>query len=427
MALQQVNVGQKSLADYAHIAGRGLMDQIKSLVEPLEGKRVLHLSATAFGGGVAEILYTLIPLMQDAGIETEWRVIVGHDEFFDVTKAIHNGLQGDPTGLSDEQKAIFLEYNKRNADELEGAYDYVIVHDPQPAGVAELAAGVSAHWIWRCHIDLSTPNPDVLGFLVPMLGHYDASVFHRRQYVPDAGGLPPAYIWPPAIDPLAPKNMALSAEDAAYIVDQFGIDVNRPLVSQISRFDPWKDPLGVIEAWRALREGHDDVQLALVGSMAHDDPEGWDYYSRTVDAADGHPDIYILSNLNNVGSVEVNAFQVHSAALIQKSVREGFGLTVTEGLWKGRPVVAGRAGGIVDQIQDGETGFLVDDVPGCTEALDRILREPEAARAMALKGKEYVRRNFLTPRLLRDWLALFNRLAGNATGDADLVVAGQAG
>jgi trehalose synthase len=266
----------------------------------------------------------------------------------------------------------------------------------------------------------------VLAFLAPSIARYDATVFHRRQYVPDIG-LPPAYIWPPAIDPLAPKNMALSAEDAAYIVDQFGIDVSRPLVTQVSRFDPWKDPLGVIEAWRLLREHHPDVQLALVGSMAHDDPEGWEYYSQTVAAADGHPDIYILSNLNNVGSVEVNAFQVHSAALIQKSVREGFGLTVTEGLWKGRPMAAGRVGGIVDQISDGETGFLVDDVPGCALALQKILDDPARARAMALKGKEYVRMKFLTPRLLRDWLALFNRLAGNETGDVELVVAGRAG
>jgi trehalose synthase len=425
--LQQVNVGQKSLTDYAHIAGRGLMDQILSLAGPLEGKRVLHLSATAFGGGVAEILYTLIPLMRDAGIETEWRVIFGKDEFFDVTKAIHNALQGGPHGLSDEQKAIFVEYQRLNADALEGEFDYVIVHDPQPAGLAELSRHVGRHWIWRCHIDLSSPNREVLDFLTPMLCRYDATVFHRRQYVPDHTDLPPAYIWPPAIDPLAPKNMALSPEDAAYIVDQFGIDVSRRLVSQISRFDPWKDPLGVIEAWRALRKRHVDVQLALVGSMAHDDPEGWDYYSRTVAAADGDPDIYILSNLNNVGSVEVNAFQVHSAALVQKSVREGFGLTVTEGLWKARPMVAGRAGGIVDQIQDGETGYLVDSVDECTDRLDQILCGPEHAHEMALRGKEFVRRHFLTPRLLRDWLALFNQLAGNGTGDAELVVAARAG
>jgi trehalose synthase len=422
--LQQVNVGNKALADYATIASRGLMEQIRALAEPLGGKRVLHLSATAFGGGVAEILYTLVPLMREAGLETEWRVIYGQDEFFDVTKAIHNALQGDKRGLSDDEQEIFRRYNRENAEALTEEFDFVIVHDAQPAAMIENAREAGKRWIWRCHIDLSTPNRDVLNFLSPWLASYDATVFHRKAYVPDSGGLPPAYIWPPAIDPLAPKNMALSSEDAAYIVDQFGIDVDRSLVSQISRFDPWKDPVGVIEAWRLLRNKHPSVQLALVGSMAHDDPEGWDYYNKTVEAAQGDPDIFILSNLNNVGSVEVNAFQVHSAALIQKSIREGFGLTVTEGLWKGRPMVAGRAGGIVDQIQDGVTGYLVDSIPECADALDDVLKEPMKARAMALEGKEYVRRHFLSPRLLRDWLALFNRLTGNDMAGDELVVAG---
>jgi trehalose synthase len=424
--LQTVNVGSKLLGDYVTIATRGLMDQIRALAEPLAGKRVLHLSATAFGGGVAEILYTLVPLMRDAGLETEWRIIHGQDEFFDVTKAIHNALQGAERGLTAEEQEIFRRYNRENAEALEGEFDFVIVHDPQPAAMIEHAREAAQRWIWRCHIDLSAPNRDVLDFLRPWLGAYDATVFHRQAYVPGSDGLPPAYIWPPAIDPLTPKNMALSAEDAAYIVDQFGIDVERPLVSQISRFDPWKDPLGVIEAWRLLRAHRPDVQLGLVGSMAHDDPEGWDYYNQTVAAAQGDPDIFILSNLNNVGSVEVNAFQVHSAALIQKSIREGFGLTVTEGLWKGRPMVAGRAGGIVDQVQEGETGFLVDSVDECAESLRTILEHPQDARAMALRGKEYVRRHFLSPRLLRDWLALFNRLAGNDLAGAELVVAGAA-
>jgi trehalose synthase len=424
--LLSVNVGTKSLGDYVTIASRGLMDQLRALAEPLAGKRVLHLSATAFGGGVAEILYTIVPLMRDAGLDTEWRVIYGQDEFFDVTKAIHNALQGDPRSLTEDEKDIFRRYNLQNAEALEGEFDFVIVHDPQPAAVIEHARDLGRRWIWRCHIDLSTPNREVLDFLLPWLGSYDATVFHRQAYVPASDGLPPAYIWPPAIDPLTPKNMALSREDAAYIVDQFGIDVDRPLVSQISRFDPWKDPVGVIEAWRLLRTKHPSTQLALVGSMAHDDPEGWDYYNQTVAAAGGDPDIFILSNLNNVGSVEVNAFQVHSAALIQKSIREGFGLTVTEGLWKARPMVAGRVGGIVDQVQDGETGYLVESVAECAEALNKTLDQPEDARAMALKGKEFVRRHFLSPRLLRDWLALFNRLAGNDVAGDDLVVAGAA-
>jgi trehalose synthase len=421
--LQQVNVGHKSLADYATIVSRGLMEQLKALAEPLAGKRVLHLSATAFGGGVAEILYTLVPLMRDAGLDTEWRVIFGQDEFFDVTKAIHNALQGAPRSLTEQEKEIFRRYNLGNGEALEDSFDYVIVHDPQPVGMIEHARASGRRWIWRCHIDPSTPNEQVLEFLLPWLSMYDSMIFHRHAYVPHHAGLPPAYIWPPAIDPLTPKNMALSNEDAAYIVDQFGIDVDRPLVTQVSRFDPWKDPVGVIEAWRMLRKDHPRTQLALVGSMAHDDPEGWDYYNKTVAAAQGDPDIFILSNLNNVGSVEVNAFQVHSQALVQKSIREGFGLTVTEALWKARPLVAGRAGGIVDQIQDGETGYLVDSVDECAQALNRILADPGAARQMALRGKEYVRRHFLSPRLLRDWLALFNRLDGNDIAGDELVTA----
>jgi len=418
--LQLVNVGQKSLGDYATIATRGLMDEIRRLAEPLAGKRVVHLSATAFGGGVAEINYALVPLMKDAGLDVEWRIIGGADEFFGVTKGIHNALQGSEVGLSGDDEEIFRRYNALNADEFEDIYDFVIVHDPQPAAMIEHFPGSAAKWIWRCHIDLSQPNQSVLGFLVPWLMQYDAAIFHMHEYVPRVSGLPHAYIWPPAIDPLTPKNMALSPEDAAYIVDQFGIDVARPLLTQVSRFDPWKDPLGVIDAYRTVKEEHPDVQLALVGSMAHDDPEGWDYYSRTVGYSAGDPDIYILSNLNNIGSVEVNAFQVHSAAAIQKSIREGFGLTVTEALWKTKPMVASRVGGIVAQVQDGETGWLVDSPVECAEACLEILADPAAARQRALRGKEYVRRHFLMPRLLRDWLVLFNLLSGNDTAGAEL-------
>jgi trehalose synthase len=420
--LQLVNVGHKSLADYATIATRGLMDQIRSLAAPLEGKRVVHLSATAFGGGVAEINYTLIPLMQDAGLDVEWRIIRGAEEFYNVTKTIHNALQGNPQGLDEEQREIFRRYQEQNAAEFEDDYDFVVVHDPQPVGLIDFVNGSRAKWIWRGHIDFSTPNQSVFDFVLPSIRKYDATIFHMREYVPKSEGLPPAYIWPPAIDPLAPKNMALSPEDAAYIVDQFGIDVERPLFTQVSRFDPWKDPLGVIDAYRRVKERFPDVQLALVGSMAHDDPEGWDYYNQTVEYAAGDPDVYILSNLNNVGSVEVNAFQVHSSAVIQKSIREGFGLTITEALWKTRPTVAGAVGGIVAQIQNGETGWLVDSANECADACIEILRDPKEARQRALRGKEYVRRHFLTPRLLRDWLVLFNRLLGNDTSGAELSV-----
>src|SRR5881394_831023 len=420
--LQLVNVGHKSLADYATIATRGLMDEIRRLAEPLAGKRVVHLSATAFGGGVAEINYTLIPLMQDAGLDVEWRIIRGAEEFYNVTKTIHNALQGNPQGLDEEQREIFRRYQELNAEEFENDYDFVVVHDPQPVGLVDFVPSSRARWIWRGHIDFSTPNQSVFDFVLPSIRKYDAAIFHMREYVPKVEGLPPAYIWPPAIDPLAPKNMALSPEDAAYIVDQFGIDVERPLLTQVSRFDPWKDPLGVIDAYRLVKETVPEVQLALVGSMAHDDPEGWEFWNQTVAYADADPDIFILSNLNNVGSVEVNAFQVHSAAVIQKSIREGFGLTVSEALWKGRPTIGGRAGGIVTQIEDGRSGWLVDSSETCAAACLAVLADPAAARARALVGKEHVRRHFLTPRLLRDRLTLFNLLLGYDTLGAQLDV-----
>jgi trehalose synthase len=418
--LQLVDVGKKSIADYASLASRGVMDEIRRLAEPLVGKRVVHLSATAFGGGVAEINYALVPLMRDVGLEVEWRIIKGDDEFFGVTKAIHNALQGDLHGLTKAQEEIFRRYNAMNAEEFEDDYDFVLVHDPQPAAMIEHFPESPASWIWRCHIDLSAPNRSVLDFLAPSLERYDASIFHMPEYVPKQLQLRQAFIWPPAIDPLTPKNMALSGEDAAYVVDQFGIHLERPLLTQISRFDPWKDPLGVIDAYKLVKQTHPKVQLALVGSMAHDDPEGWDYYNRTVSHAAGDPDIFILSNLNNIGSVEVNAFQVHSAAVIQKSIREGFGLTVTEALWKGRPTIAGRAGGIVEQIRDGETGWLVDSPVECADACREILDGPAAAAARGRRGKEDVRQRFLMPRLLRDWLALFNRLDGNEVGETGL-------
>jgi trehalose synthase len=412
--MQRVNVGSRSLADYSSLIGRTMAEEIRSLAEPLRGRRMLHLSATAFGGGVAEIQYTLIPLLNDVGIEAEWRVIQGRDEFFDVTKTIHNALQGDSRGLSPEQRDVFEAYSRMNADELEDAdeWDMIVVHDPQPVAIPGFLQTRRPHWVWRCHIDLSTPNREVLDALAPSLAYYDAAIFHRREYVPASEHIQRAIIWPPAIDPLAPKNMALAAEDAAYIVDQFGIDPERPLLVQVSRFDPWKDPLGVIDAYRGVKQRYPEVQLALVGSMAHDDPEGQEFWNLTMDHCGDDPDIHMFSNLNNVGAVEVNAFQVQADVCIQKSIREGFGLTVSEALWKARPTVGGAVGGIVAQITNGETGYLVSSAEECAERCVQILDDPAAARTMARRGKEYVRTHFLTPRLVRDWLRLMHLLDG---------------
>jgi trehalose synthase len=408
--LTEVAVAQKSIADYTHIAGRGLIDRIRELAEPLQGKRVLHVSATAFGGGVSEILYTLVPLMRDVGLDAHWHVILGREDFFNVTKLMHNSLQGAPESISDDQWEVFQAFNAMNAQSLEGDWDVIIVHDPQPAGMKRNASDRARRWIWRCHIDLSTPNEATLARLLPLIHDYDASVWHLEQYVPAGldGGI--RKICPPAIDPLSPKNMALSPEDAAFVCEQFGIDTERPLICQVSRFDPWKDPMGVIDAYRIVREAVPSVQLALVGSMATDDPEGWEFFHQTFRHADGDPDIKILNNLNNVGAIEVNAFQSQADVSMQKSIREGFGLTVTEALWKGRPVIGGNVGGIPLQITDGVSGYLVDTPQEAAERSIEVLSDPELAKRMGRAGKEHAREHFLTPRLLRDWLDLLTEL-----------------
>jgi trehalose synthase len=407
--LQPVAVAHKHLADYASIVGRPLVEEIRERAERLRGKRVLHVSATSFGGGVAEILITLVPLMIDVGLDCEWQIIYGREEFFNATKLLHNALQGKPQDLDDEQWATWLRYNEINAEQLSEGWDVCIVHDPQPAALASLVGDKAEKWVWRCHIDLSTPNATTLEELRPYLDPYEAAVFHMPTYVP-AGMDGRSHIIPPAIDPLAPKNMAFSPEDAVYICDQFGIDVDRPLLCQVSRFDPWKDPLGVIDAYRIVKEQMPEIQLALVGSMATDDPEGWDYFNATVAHADGDPDIHILNNLNNVGAIEVNAFQSHCDVVIQKSTREGFGLTVTEAIWKGRPFVGGAVGGIPLQVTDGESGFLVSSVEECAQRSLEILSDPSLGKRLGRAGKETVRRRFLMPRLLRDWLELLERL-----------------
>jgi trehalose synthase len=388
------------------------MSEIRDLAERLQGKRVCHINATSFGGGVAEIMYCLVPLMNDVGLKADWLVMFGQDEFFNVTKAMHNTLQGDPRQITAEEQAVFERYNVLNAGGLDGEYDYVIIHDPQPAAIkANAQLNGDAQWIWRCHIDLSTPNPQVLDWLMSYVEDYDLSVFHMAEYIPPGNRAPDPVIMPPAIDALAPKNMALSNEDAAYIVNQFGLDTERPMMLQVSRFDPWKDPLGVIDAYRLVKRRYPDIQLALIGSMATDDPEGMEYYQQTVDHAGDDEGIYILSNLDNVGGVEVNAFQTHADVVLQKSIKEGFGLTVTESLWKGRPTIAGNVGGIPLQIVDGETGYLVSSPEEAAARILDVLDDPEAARAMARRGKQHVRHDFLTPRLLRDWLGIFDRLS----------------
>jgi trehalose synthase len=407
--LQPVATGHKSLADYTHICGRELIEEIRELAEPLKGRRVVHVSATAFGGGVSEILYTLVPLMRDVGLDCEWQVIYGREEFFNATKLMHNALQGNPQDLDEEQWGTWEQYNEMNARELSDGWDVCLVHDPQPAGLYRLVPEKAKGWVWRCHIDLSTPNPATIERLLPYIAEYPQSLFHMADYVPKGMG-GNVNIVPPAIDPLMPKNMALSPEDASYVCEQFGIDVDRPLICQVSRFDPWKDPLGVIDAYRLVKEQMPNVQLALVGSMASDDPEGWDFFNATIAHADGDPDVHILNNFNNVGAIEVNAFQSHADVVVQKSIREGFGLTVSEAIWKARPFIGGNVGGIPLQVEDEVTGFLVETVEQCAQRSLELLGDPGLGKALGRRGKEHVRGHFLTPRYLRDYLRIFKEL-----------------
>jgi len=411
--LQQVELGRKALDDYRPIVGDEVIVEIEQRAAPLKGARVLHVNATAFGGGVAEMLVTLVPLMRDVGLDAEWQIIQGQDEFFNVTKACHNGLQGMDIPFTGEMQAIWQRYNQMNADRFEGEYDFVVVHDPQPAGLLHYCGGEGGkHWAWRCHIDTSHPNPVYWDFFAPYISEYDAGIFTMEQYVGPGVSYDHLAIVTPTIDPLSPKNAPMAEDRAREIVAGFGIDLGRPLVTQVSRFDPWKDPLGVIDAYRIVKAQVPEVQLALVGSMASDDPEGWYYLDKTIRHAGEDFDIYILHNFYGVGALEVGAFQTASDVIVQKSTREGFGLVVTEGLWKGKPVVGGNAGGIPLQVLDGQTGFLVDSAEECGEKVLYLLQHPEEAARMGATAREHVRRNFLTTRHLADYLQLFADLAG---------------
>ncbi|MGH2516531.1 MAG: glycosyltransferase, partial [Ktedonobacterales bacterium] len=411
--MQKVTLSTKSLSDYAPVVGDDVVAELERLARPLQGARVVHISSTAYGGGVAEMLHTLVPLMRNAGLDAEWRIISGNDEFFGVTKSMHNALQGMGLELSPAMRAAYLHANVDNAVYFEDEFDYVIVHDPQPAPLRALRSGDRGKWIWRCHIDLTAANPEYWGFLRPFVQAYDAAIFTMPQYAKRDLRVGKIAIIPPAIDPLSPKNAPMSDEDARRVVQLHGMDPDRPALVQVSRFDPWKDPLGVIDVYRGVKAEFPDVQLIMVGSMAHDDPEGMEYYQRTRDYANDDPDIHLLSNLDGVGNIEVNAFQRTATVVLQKSLREGFGLTVTEGLWKNKPVIGGNVGGIPLQIEDGETGYLVNSVEECTERTLQIMRHPERAAEMGARGHEDVRNKFLSTANLRNYLNLFNELSGN--------------
>ncbi len=409
--LEKISIFPKKLSDYRDIIGEERTEEILDLASPLKDARIVHINATAYGGGVAEILQALVPLMRDVGLDAQWQVIQGSDEFFNVTKASHNGLQGMDIPLSEDMKDIWRRYNRLNAEKFEGEYDIVIVHDPQPAGLFHYCQSKGArHWIWRCHIDTSSPNQAYWAFYIPYINEYPTAIFTMKDYVAPGAKFDHLEIIPPTIDPLSPKNTPIPLEKAKTIISRFGVDINRPLLTQVSRFDPWKDPLGVIDAYKMVKKNVPEVQLALVGSMAADDPEGWYYLDKTSRRAGEDEDIYILHNFHGVGAYEVGCFQTASDVIIQKSTREGFGLVVTEGLWKGKPVIGGEVGGIPLQVIDGKTGFLVNSVQSCAEKIRYLMQHPDEARKMGETAKEHVRDNFLITRHLRDYLRLFKQL-----------------
>ncbi len=408
--MNNVPVRTLSIDKYASIVGEQKISEIREIAAKLAGKSVCHINSTSFGGGVAEILHRLVPLMQDVGLKADWRLLQGSDEFFNVTKAFHNGLQGMDIPLTDEMKKIYLENNEANARMLEVHHEFVVVHDSQPAAILNYQKSKAGKWVWRCHIDLSKPNPAFTGFMVPIISRYDSLIFTMNQYVPESLKPRKVAIIPPSIDPLSDKNKPLSEDIIFSKLAKYDIDPERPIITQVSRFDPWKDPLGVIDAYRMVKKEIPNVQLLLIASMAKDDPEGWNYYEKTARHAGDDRDIHLLTDLKGVGDIEVNAFQRASNVVLQKSTREGFGLTVTEALWKEVPVIGGNVGGIPLQIIHGENGFLVNNVQETAEKTLYLLKHPTEAKKMGAKGKEHILKNFLITRHLEDYLKLFSAL-----------------
>ena len=412
--LQRVDVGERSLRSYRRTAPDDLLDELEQVAADLRGARVLHVNATAYGGGVSELLRSTVPLLNDLGLLADWQVIAGDEAFFDVTKRLHNALQGAARAPDEADARVYLEAGERNAEALgDQRYDFVVIHDPQPAPLLARSATTDARWVWRCHIDTSEPNPAAWELLRPQLAGYDAAIFTLAEFMPPQLPVERVEVFPPAIDPLSPKNMPLPEQLARQVLDWIGVDAGRPLVTQISRFDPWKDPLGVIAAYRLARENLPELQLVLAGSMALDDPEGAGIYQEIQAEAENDPLIHVFTNLTGVGNIEVNALQMLSDVVVQKSTREGFGLVVSEALWKGTPVVAGRAGGIPLQLADGDGGHLVETVEQCAEAIMALLADEREARTLAQRGRERVRRHFLLPRLLLNELSLMRDLAAD--------------
>ncbi len=397
--------------DYESIVGSADLTELRYLARDLKGKTIKMVNSTAVGGGVAEILNRLVPLMNELEIPTHWDVITGGNDFFEVTKAFHNALHGADYQLTRNAQEIFLLYNEQNRQRMQFNEDLVVIHDPQPAPLVRAREGLNNHWIWRCHIDLSNPNPDVWGFLRPYVEKFDGAIFSSQSF---ARQLPiPQYLFYPCIDPLSEKNKVLDESFVQKVCDDFGIDRKRPIVTQVSRFDRLKDPVGVVQAYKLARK-YVDCQLVLAGGGATDDPEGAIVLQEVREAAGDDPDIIIL-DLPPWCALEINALQRASTIILQKSIKEGFGLTVTEALWKGKPTIAGAVGGIPNQVIHKLTGMLVHSVEGCAYQIRYLLTHPQFAEQLGNAGREHVTENFLITTNIRRWLLLYRILEARKT------------
>jgi trehalose synthase len=417
--LEPVYVGQGHIEEHVATSGEAAVEELRRLAAPLRGLRVLHLNATPYGGGVAEILRSEVPLLRDLGLDVEWRLVHGDQQFFETTKALHNGLQGSQHALTPEERWEYMSHSEQNARDLDGEYDVIVVHDPQPLALRSFRPAERSRWIWRCHIDTSAPDPGIWGFLRDHVRGYDATVFTASEFVPPGMSDAACDIIPPAIDPLSPKNMPLDDLIVRRLIGWLGLDVDRPLMTQVSRFDRWKDPFGVLDAYRIARRDVPQLQLAMVGSMALDDPEAWDIHRLLQAEAHGDPGVHLFTNLTGVGNLEVNAVQRFAGVVVQRSVREGFGLVVSEALWKGTPVVATHAGGIPLQMPPEAGDLLVDTIDECADRVVWLLRHRDEACRIGLRGRERVADRYLITRLLRDDLRLYARVIEGAHRRAD--------
>ena len=394
------------LADYKGIVGEADIDELQLLARALKHRSVKMVNSTAVGGGVAEMLSRLVPLLNELEVNTHWDVITGGNDFFEVTKAFHNALQGAEYELTRQAQEIFLMYNQQNRERMQFNEDVVVIHDPQPAALVLPPEKSSARWVWRCHIDLSNPHPRVWEFLRPFIEQYHAAIFSSQSF---ARQLPiPQYLFYPCIDPLSEKNKPLEESVVQKVCDDFGVDRSRPIITQVSRFDRLKDPVGVVQAFKLARK-YVDCQLVLVGGGASDDPEGAIVLQEVRETAGKDPDIIILE-LPPWSALEINALQHASTIVVQKSIREGFGLTVTEALWKGKPTIGGAVGGIPNQIIHQLTGVLVHSIEGCAHQIRYLLTHPEFAAQLGKNGHEHVKENFLMTTDIRRWLLLLRIL-----------------